>query len=158
MILICYDGSDDAKAAIERGGELLGGQPATVLTVWEPFLQMTARTPVGFGVVPPIPDTEAIDQAGGHRASTVADEGTELADRAGFNAQPRSRALEATVARTVLSEAEEVGAGAILMGSRGRTGLKSLLLGSVSHEVIQRADRTVIVVPSPEVAAARSER
>lgn len=158
MILICYDGSDDAKAAIERGGELLGGQPATFLTVREPFLQMTARTPVGFGVVPPIPDTEAIDQASAHRASTVADEGTELADRAGFNAQPRSRALEATVARTVLSEAEEVGAGAILMGSRGRTGLKSLLLGSVSHEVIQRADRTVIVVPSPEVAAARSER
>ena len=125
MILICYDGSDDAKAAIERGGELLGGQPATVLTVWEPFLQMTARTP---------------------------------ANGAGFNAQPRPRALESTVARTVLSEAEALGASAVLMGSRGRAGLKSLLLGSVSHEVIQRADRTVIVVPSPEVAAARSGR
>jgi nucleotide-binding universal stress UspA family protein len=42
------------------------------------------------------------------------------------------------------------------MGSRGLTGVKSLLLGSVSRSVIQHADRTVIVVPSPEVAAARA--
>lgn len=33
MILICYDGSPDAKAAIEHGAELLKGDPATVLTV-----------------------------------------------------------------------------------------------------------------------------
>jgi hypothetical protein len=41
------------------------------------------------------------------------------------------------------------------MGSRGLTGLKSLLLGSVSHAVVQRADRTVIIVPSSEVARSR---
>ena len=45
---------------------------------------------------------------------------------------------------------------AILMGSRGLTGVKSMLLGSVSRAVIQHADRMVIVVPSPEVAAARA--
>jgi hypothetical protein len=33
MILICYDGSDDAKMAIQRGGQLFHGQKATVLTV-----------------------------------------------------------------------------------------------------------------------------
>jgi nucleotide-binding universal stress UspA family protein len=48
-----------------------------------------------------------------------------------------------------------VGASAILMGSRGLTGLKSVLLGSVSHAVIQHADRAVIVVPSQEVASER---
>jgi nucleotide-binding universal stress UspA family protein len=36
------------------------------------------------------------------------------------------------------------------------TGVKSLLLGSVSHAVIQHAGRMLIVVPSPEVAAARA--
>ena len=43
------------------------------------------------------------------------------------------------------------------MGSRGLTGVKSLLLGSVSHEVIQHADRTVVVVPSPHVAESRAK-
>jgi nucleotide-binding universal stress UspA family protein len=41
------------------------------------------------------------------------------------------------------------------MGSRGLTGIKSRLLGSVSHAVVQHADRTVIIVPSPDVAGAR---
>lgn len=60
------------------------------------------------------------------------------------------------MARTVLAEADRAGADAIVMGSRGLTGLKSLLLGSVSHEVLQHADRTVVVVPSPQVAQSRA--
>jgi nucleotide-binding universal stress UspA family protein len=62
------------------------------------------------------------------------------------------------VAATILDEARELGATAIVVGSRGLTGVKSLLLGSVSHALIQHADRTVIVVPSPDVAAARAKR
>jgi hypothetical protein len=34
VILIAYDGSADAQAAIEHAGELLSGEPAIVLTVW----------------------------------------------------------------------------------------------------------------------------
>jgi hypothetical protein len=34
MILICYDASDDAKAAIDEASKLFNGQKATVLTVW----------------------------------------------------------------------------------------------------------------------------
>lgn len=40
MILLCYDGSEDARAAIEHAGHLLSGQPAIVLTVWEPFVEV----------------------------------------------------------------------------------------------------------------------
>lgn len=44
-----------------------------------------------------------------------------------------------------------------MLGSRGLTGVKSLLLGSVSHAVLQHADRPVMVVPSPEVTEARAQ-
>ena len=37
MILICYDGSTDAKEAIARGARMLRGHRATVLTIWSPF-------------------------------------------------------------------------------------------------------------------------
>ena len=43
-----------------------------------------------------------------------------------------------------------------MLGSRGLTGIKSLLLGSVSHAVLQHADRPVLVIPSSEVAHERA--
>ena len=45
MILICYDGSADARAAIADAGRVLSGHPAIVLTVWEPLSEILARTP-----------------------------------------------------------------------------------------------------------------
>ncbi|HEY2650479.1 MAG TPA: hypothetical protein VGI50_01070 [Solirubrobacteraceae bacterium] len=50
MILICYDGSPDSKAAIQHGGELLKGQPAIVLTVWQPFIEVITHAYAGFGL------------------------------------------------------------------------------------------------------------
>jgi nucleotide-binding universal stress UspA family protein len=155
MILICYDGSGDSRAAIEQAAELLSGEPATVLTVWEPFIEVLGRTPGGFGLSGGMVDIEKIDDLSRQSAKERADEGTELARSAGFNAQPRICAQETTVANAILSRADELGASAIVMGSRGLTGMKSILLGSVSHAVIQHADVAVFVVPSPEVAESR---
>ena len=156
MILICYDGSDDSRAAVASAAALFGEQPATVLTVWEPFVEVIARTIAGFGTVPAFPDAERLDEASRQLADRRASEGSELARKGGLRAQARTCAQATTTGRAILAVADEVGADAIVMGSRGLTGVKSLLLGSVSHEVIQHADRTVVVVPSPEVASSRS--
>jgi nucleotide-binding universal stress UspA family protein len=156
VILIAYDGSQDARSAIDHAGELLSGEPATVVTVWEPFVDMMARTGAGLGLAPGIVDFEEIDRAYERSARERADEGVERAQRAGLNAQPRTRARHTTIAEAILTEAEEVRARAIVMGTRGLTGIKSVLLGSVSHAVLQHADRPVIVVPSPDVANKRA--
>jgi nucleotide-binding universal stress UspA family protein len=155
VILICYDGSPDSRSAIEHAAELLDGHPATVLTVWEPFVEVLSRTPSGFGWAPGMIDIDKVDKASQQSAEERAEEGAELARKAELNAQPRTCSQVSTIANAILSQADEVGASAIVMGSRGLTGLKSLFLGSVSHSVIQHADRAVIVVPSPDVAAAR---
>ncbi len=62
-----------------------------------------------------------------------------------------------TIAETILVAAGDVDANVIVLGTRGLSGLKSVLLGSVSHAVLQHADRPVMVVPSPEVAARRTD-
>jgi nucleotide-binding universal stress UspA family protein len=156
MILICYDGSPDSRAAVEHAAELFGDQPATVLTVWEPFVEMAARSSLGIGLVPFAQDPEEIDEASRKAAEQTAAEGAELARGLGMTVDPKTASQAPTTARTILAEADTIDASAIVMGSRGLTGVKSLLLGSVSHEVVQHADRAVVVVPSPEVAASRA--
>jgi nucleotide-binding universal stress UspA family protein len=46
----------------------------------------------------------------------------------------------------IVDDAKEHDVGVIVMGSRGRSGLTGLLLGSTAHKVIQLSDRPVLVV------------
>ena len=156
MILIAYDGSPDAKSAIERAGELMKDRPAAVFTVWEPFEDVVAR--VGAGMAVANVDYEALDRSYQEQARERADEGVSLARDAGLKPEPRTAVRRGSIADTILAAGDEIDAEAIVLGTRGLGRLKSVLLGSVSHAVLQQADRPVIVVPSPEVAAARAER
>lgn len=158
MIVIAYDGSDDAKAAIAEAGKVLAGHPAIVLTIWEPLSELMARTPAGFGLMAGMSNPDEVDDATRRGAERVAEEGAELARRAGLDASARARPGNGPVADSILEQADRANATAIVMGSRGRTGLRSRLLGSVSHAVVQRADRAVLVAPSPAVAEIRRER
>ena len=153
MILIAYDGSPDAKAAIRQAGELMRAEPATVLTVWHPMALILARSPGGLEPMAGLAAMDETEDASRREGERTAAEGAALAREAGLDAASCCRTRETTMANAVLDEAERLGAIAIVMGSRGLTGVKSLLLGSASHAVVQHADRPVIVVQSPEVAA-----
>ncbi len=156
MILICYDGSVDAQAAIDRAAELFGGKPATILTVWEGLSEVLART--GSGLAVGALDIDSIDTTSEQRATERAREGAQRAQRAGLIAQPRVRERDATIWEAILAEADGADADAIVVGTRGLTGLKSLLLGSVSQAVLQHSDRPVVVVPSSTLASKRAAR
>ncbi|HEX3617429.1 MAG TPA: universal stress protein [Solirubrobacteraceae bacterium] len=154
MILIAYDGSDDAKAAIEQSSKLFPGEQAAVLTVWQRFIDTMVRTGGGINLAV---DYDQVDEETEKGARAKADEGAALARESGLDAVARSAVVETTTADAILAEAAAVEASAVVCGSRGYTGVKSLLLGSTSHHVLQHADLPVVVVPSPAVAAARSQ-
>jgi nucleotide-binding universal stress UspA family protein len=54
-----------------------------------------------------------------------------------------------TVWRAILDLAEEETAELIVLGSRGRSGIKSMVLGSVSYGVLHNSGRPVLIVPPP---------
>jgi nucleotide-binding universal stress UspA family protein len=156
VILLCYDGSEDAQAAADRATKLFPGAPVTVLTVWERYVEMLTQNGFGLGYAPPISDVEEIDAAWEEQAGATAQQGVERLRHGGMTAVPRVEARRASIAATILAVADEIKADAIVLGTRGRGGIKSALLGSVSHAVLQHAARPVVVVPSETVARTRT--
>jgi nucleotide-binding universal stress UspA family protein len=157
MILICYDGSANAQEAIDRAGLLMAGGEATVLVIWETVLETMTRVGsvgMGFGMLGPYGDDGA-DAAIKKGAVDTAAEGVQRAVAAGLVAQPRIVNRTDDIAAVILAEASELDADVIVLGTRGLGGVKSVMLGSVSHAVLHHADRPVLVVPSPGLAERR---
>jgi nucleotide-binding universal stress UspA family protein len=154
MILIAYDGSPDATAAIRHAGKLMPGFEATVLTIWEPFTTMLARTPETLRPLARVREADEIDRQEADAAEESAKEGVQLARAAGLDATPLTASLNGSTAATIIEQADRLDVDAIVVGSRGLTGM-ALLLGSVSLAVVQRSDRTVVIVPSADVAKQR---
>ncbi len=160
MILVCYDGSPDAQAAIDRAAALMPGSDAMVLVIWETILQTMTRNGsmgMGVGMVGFSGDDGGADAAIKKAALGTATEGAQRASAAGLIAQPRIVSRRDAIAAEILATADDVNADVIVLGTRGLSGVKSLMLGSVSHAVLHHADRAVLVVPSPPLAEQRHQ-
>jgi nucleotide-binding universal stress UspA family protein len=144
-LLLCYDGSEDAKHAIQRASELFHGRRAVVVTVWQP----TVLGGLGWAAASAGSSASFVelDRAAAELAGRVAAEGVRIAHEAGLEAEPVVREAVGPVWETIIEAAEQHEAATIVMGSRGLTGLRSMLLGSVSSAVVHLADRPTLVIP-----------
>jgi nucleotide-binding universal stress UspA family protein len=137
-VLFAYDGSDLAKTAIaEAASQLNHGRDALVLTVWQPFN-------VGFLSPRELPIDAAAAEEVRAAAEQTAEQGASLAKEAGF--QARGMAVEAAPTwNGIVEAADDHDASLIVLGSRGRTGLASVLIGSVAAAVAVHSRRSVLI-------------
>jgi nucleotide-binding universal stress UspA family protein len=138
-IVFAYDGSELARLAIEEAGAQLGsGRDALVVTIWHPF-------DVGFvpsgGVRFDAAQISDVHDA----AQRTAAEGASLAETAGFNARGAT-AEAAPTWKGIVALADEHDASLIVLGSHGRTGLGSVLIGSVAEAVAAHSRRAVLII------------
>ena len=140
-ILICYDGSDGARRAIDAAAELLGHRRAVVLDVGSIVTPVESLT-----VLAPVAPAAAFEELNEADAGEGARAGAEQARRAGFDAEARS-GLAAPTWEGIVDVADEIDAAVIVLGSRGLKGARELFEGSVSHEVAEHAGRPVLIVP-----------
>jgi len=141
-ILLCYDRSIGSCRAVEAAGALFPGHAAIVLHVWS---HAAVRAGVyGTARESAAPHANDVEQA----AMLLAEEGGRLAVDSGLvaTAAIASAGFEATW-HAILGVAEQHGVELIVVGTRGLPTLRSLLLGSVSHGVVQHAPCPVLVVP-----------
>jgi len=141
-ILICYDSSDGARKAIETVARLLPGRKAVVLHVWSPMAVIAAA--YGGVVALPSYDDSELRKA----ALKVAEDGARVASEAGLEAG--AEVAEVTYDgtwHTILDVAAQHDSPLLVLGARGLSTFKSVVLGSVSHSVAQHAHRPVLIVP-----------
>lgn len=71
-----------------------------------------------------------------------------------LNVQARGFLKQGPSATAIVECADEVGAGMIVMGTKGRTGVSRALLGSTAEKVVRTAHQPVLTIHDPEVAEA----
>jgi nucleotide-binding universal stress UspA family protein len=138
-ILVPVDGSAHADAALTQAIELARCQGAriTLLSAWHPFVWYGgAVAPVGLDVGQLESDVEAETR----RAAETA------RDRIPAGIDTDVVIVCERAAEAILHEVERGGHDLVVMGSRGRGSLRSLLLGSVSMSVLHHSRVPVMVV------------
>jgi nucleotide-binding universal stress UspA family protein len=152
-VIVAYDASAEAQAALREAVALFGQRPLIVASVWEPGLGAVTMTPAvgepGIGYLPDPGAVAAVDRAESDHASDVAEAGARLARELGMTAEALAMPDSLDVAETLVAIAEERDACAIVVGSRGLRGIKARVLGSTSRKLLHDTRRPVLVVRAP---------
>jgi nucleotide-binding universal stress UspA family protein len=143
-LILCYDGSEGARDAIQHAGELFPGRRALVLTAWR-SVAVPGSLGMG-GEAAPMTNFVELDQAAAERGGRLADEGVRIAQGVGLQAEPLAVKASGSIWETIVEIADRHDAATIVMGSRGVTGLRAMFLGSVSSAVVHHADRPTLIV------------
>ena len=149
-ILLTTDGSSEAKLAT-RAAVDLGKQTNSELHVIHvldfvptALLYPEVTDPEGVELPDPIL-VEDIERHAEQRGREMLDAEVERVGSAGGTvAQAHLKMGDA--AREIVHLAEDLGAGLVVMGSRGRGGIRRTLMGSVSDSVVRHAHCPVLVV------------
>ena len=143
-ILVATDGSEEAKLALTTAADLTKSTNSElhIAYVFPTAVQRPFPNPI---LARPADEMEhELEEAMGQAQSfldreveQVKGEGAEVADTHLVRGRPD---------RELVHISEEIGAGLIIMGSRGLGGVRRALMGSVSDSVVRHAHCPVLVV------------
>ena len=143
-ILVAFDGSPPAEVALHHAVDLARAEGArvTVLTAFPSYVDIASTAAMAGGTR--INMDEILQQLQAD-AKALLD-----AARARIPEGVPSQTVAASgaPAQVVLEQVRKGQHDLVVMGSRGRTGLGAMLLGSVSHNVVHHSHVPVLIVPA----------
>ncbi len=143
-ILLATDGSRDAELARTTAVDLVNSTNSElhVVTVAPGSPSYDVGTP------------EVVEQLRKKAEGILEDQVKKIEQAGGRVAEKHLRIAERYRAQQIVQVAEDIGAGLIVMGSRGLGGVRRALMGSVSDSVVRHAHCPVLVVRPEEEQAA----
>jgi nucleotide-binding universal stress UspA family protein len=145
-VLFCFDGSDGSRAAMRAAVHLVDqGSDAVVLTIWESIATRLALTGAFVsGASSGDADLDADEEL---YAKSVAEEGAKRLTERGFTATPMVKESFEGAPNAILEVADQLSVRLIVCGQRGRSALRSTLLGSTSHALASHTRRPILISP-----------
>jgi nucleotide-binding universal stress UspA family protein len=141
-IIVCVDGSEPATRAAAAGLALVGGAPRVLVVCVAEEADPMLATGSGFaGPVMSREELELLDDNAQNLALGIAED----AITALGIANAEARVVRGDPGRALCTIAVDVGARGLVMGTRGRGGIKRALLGSLSDYVLRNAPCPVVV-------------
>lgn len=148
-LVLATDGSDDANAALLAGMQLLGTASSCLLVTVIPAADPSLVVGSGHAGPAMTPSEKADLMSTRHEeAQALLQAAATLLSEQTCSGVLQTQILEGDPGGTICRAAVGLGAAAIVMGTRGRGGLKRALLGSVSDHVVRNAPCPVITVNS----------
>jgi nucleotide-binding universal stress UspA family protein len=141
-VLIGIDSSDNALRAVEHAGFMLSGTNCSV-TLFHTYRNLRRFLPKEVIEAVPNSELEAIwYQMAGKEVLPYMNKAKDILVSAGLDGtRISSRMVEGSrsAADDIIEEAQNTGCGTIILGRRGLTGLKELLMGSVTRKIISNS-------------------
>ena len=151
-LLVCVDFSDTAKRAIEQGIMIARQDRASVefLFVFQPISEMTGDLAAFVQIMPPVNNVD-------YRKTAEKDLEVFLKPYLEENDDLsfQTTVIESSrVSDAIIEKANDSGANLVILGTRGRTGLKRLLLmGTTAERIVAGAPCSVLMVKPEAVEA-----
>ena len=134
-ILVCTDGSEVAKKAIEYATGFAKNYKASLTVLYVIDHETSMKKPV-------------YDKYGDktHKAKEILKDAKKAVTQAGGEVEVTERIAVGPVSREIVRIAKAEGFESIVVGTRGMGGLRRMLLGSVAEDVMLYAPCPVVVV------------
>ena len=141
-IVVAFDGSPDSVRAVKTACSIARGYDAKLTIV-----HVYSVPAISYATPAPIPQIDAglLEESAREAGSKTLAKAKGLAAEAGVDA--KFQLLESqSVVRAVLEFAEKEACDLIVVGTRGMTGFRRMILGSVSSGLVSHAHCPVLVV------------
>jgi nucleotide-binding universal stress UspA family protein len=155
-VLVPTDGSENAERAVRFSAQVADRRQQAEVTVVYVHLHVHPHVPLGATVLTPEQPLEEAQLLAAEAKSEDLSQAQEIVDRAVAEIRGLVTSPDVTVSGRVvvgnrvdegiLQVANETQADIIVVGTRGLSPLRSAIMGSVSHSLIEKATCPVLVV------------
>lgn len=142
-LLVATDGSTLSKKAVRSAIDLAGALGAELVALY-----VVPRYPVSYfegGVTIPAQEVSRIEQQWADKGQSIVDDVRKAAEAAGVKAKAVVSRSD-LVAESILAAVKKNKCDLVVMASHGRKGLKRILLGSETQQVLTHSNVPVLVL------------